>query len=86
MYAVLFDGKIIFLAVCSFAVKVPVLSVAITVQLPKLSTEFNFFIITFFLAILFDAIDKTMVIAIVSPSGIADIVRAITAENISEIA
>ena len=68
------------------AVKVPVLSVAITVQLPKLSTEFNFFIITFFLAILFDAIDKTMVIAIVSPSGIADIVRAITAENISEIA
>ena len=36
----------IFFAVCSFAVKVPVLSVAITLQLPKLSTEFNFFIIT----------------------------------------
>ena len=51
----LFGSKIIF-AVCSLTVNVPVLSLAITVQLPKLSTEFSFLTITFLLLILFEPI------------------------------
>ena len=72
------------MAVCSLTVNVPVLSVAILVQLPKLSTAFNFLTITFLLAIFEAAIDKTIVIAIVNPSGIAETVNATTVDNISE--
>ena len=68
-----------------FAVNVPVLSVAITLQLPKLSTLLSFFTITCFFAILFDAIDKIIVHAIVRPSGIVETVNATTLERISSI-
>ena len=82
--ATLSFGRTIFFAVCSFAVNVPVLSVAITLQLPKLSTAFSFFTITCLFAILFEDTDNTIVIAIVNPSGIAETVNAITVDNISD--
>ena len=64
-------------------VRVPVLSEAITVQLPNDSTAFNFFTITFFLSILLDATVRAIVRASDKPSGIADTARAITLKNIS---
>ncbi len=76
-------GKMIFLAVCSFTVKVPVLSEAITVQLPKDSAAFNFLTITPFFAILLEAIVKAIVRAKGKPSGIAETARAITDKKIS---
>ena len=77
------SGKSIFLAVCSLTVSVPVLSEAITVQLPRLSTEFNLLTMTFFLLILLDAIVRAIVNANGRPSGIADTDKAITDKNIS---
>ena len=71
-------GKVIILAVCSLTVKVPVLSLAIKVQLPSDSTEFNFLTITFFFNIRLLAIDKAIVRASGNPSGKADKVRATT--------
>src|SRR5574344_477186 len=77
------SGKIICLAVCSFNVKVPVLSEAITVQLPNPSTAFNFFTITFLLAILLVAKESATVRTTGRPSGIALTDKATTNKNIS---
>ena len=52
-------------------------------QLPKLSTEFNFLTITFLLAILVDPIVNANVKESGNPSGIAETARATTAKNIS---
>ena len=52
-------------------VKVPVLSVHITVALPKVSTTGNFLTITFFLAMTLMPIANAMVTTAGSPSGIA---------------
>ena len=71
------------MAVCSFTVRVPVLSVAMTVQLPRLSTELSFLTITLFLLIRFEPIVRAMVSAKGRPSGIADTDKAITDKNIS---
>ena len=76
------SGNIITLAVCSFTVSVPVLSLAITVQLPNDSTLFNFFTITFFFCILLEDTVSAIVSARGSPSGIAETERAITEVNI----
>ena len=54
-----------------FCVRVPVLSDAITVLLPNVSTAGNFLIILFFLAILVIPIDSIMVTTVGNPSGIA---------------
>ena len=77
------SGNMIFLAVCSLIVRVPVLSEAITVQLPRDSAAFSFLTITFFFAILFEAIVSAIVSARGSPSGIADTASAITLKKIS---
>ena len=76
-------ANVIFLAVCSFTVRVPVLSLAITVQLPRDSTEFNFFYNDIFLLILFEAIVRAIVRAKLKPSGIADTANATTDKNIA---
>ncbi len=54
-----------------FWVRVPVLSLEITVVEPRVSTAFNSFTIAFFLAILRIPIDSTTVITVGNPSGIA---------------
>ena len=82
MSNILLLGNTIFFAVCSFTVSVPVLSLAITVQLPRLSTAFNFFTMTFFLAILVEPTVRAIVNASGSPSGIADTDKATTLKNI----
>ena len=56
----------------------PVLSEAITVQLPSDSADFSFRTITCFLAILFDAIVSAIVSASGKPSGSAETAKAIT--------
>ena len=76
-------GNTIRLAVCSLTVKVPVLSLAMYVQLPSDSTEFNFFTKQFFFTILFDVMVSAMVSASGRPSGIAETESAITDKNIS---
>src|SRR5574344_1701555 len=62
-------------------VSVPVLSLAITVQLPRLSTALSFFTITFFLAILLEPMVRAIVSAKGKPSGIAETASAITDKN-----
>ena len=79
------DGKTTFFNVCSFTVNVPVLSVAITVQLPRDSTAFNFLTMTFCLAIRIEPMVSANVNANGSPSGIADTESAMTDNKISWI-
>ncbi len=59
------------------------MSLAITVQLPRASTEFNFFTITFFFDILVEDTVSARVKARGRLSGIAETERAITDKNIS---
>ena len=59
------------------------MSLAITVQLPNDSTEYNFLATTLCFAILLEAIVRAIVKAKGKPSGIADTPKAITDNNIS---
>ena len=77
------SGRMIFLAVCSLIVRVPVLSEAITVQLPSDSAAFNLRTMTFFLAILLAAMVRAVVRASGRPSGITETARAMTERRTS---
>ncbi len=72
-----------FLTVWLFIVSVPVLSLAIMVQLPNPSTAASFLTITFFLAILEVEIERATVMATGRPSGIAETARATERKNMS---
>ena len=78
MWYLLPFGKRMIFAVCSLTVRVPVLSDAITVQLPSDSAAFNFRTMTFFFAILLAAIVRAVVKASGRPSGMTETARAIT--------